>query len=120
MSHKDREPLKHIQIPKTLGIGEGGKTLPSLYDYFKQVDDLIDDLKTSGGQKGDDGKSAYEIAVEHGFEGTEEEWLESLKGTDGKNGTDGTDGTDGKDAEPQFTQEQVEALLGLIDEGGEG
>lgn len=29
--------------------------------------------------KGEDGKSAYEIAVEHGFEGTEEEWLESLK-----------------------------------------
>ena len=25
------------------------------------------------------GKSAYEIAVEHGFAGTEEEWLESLK-----------------------------------------
>lgn len=25
------------------------------------------------------GKSAYEIAVEHGFTGTEEEWLESLK-----------------------------------------
>ena len=26
------------------------------------------------------GKSAYEIAVENGFEGTEMEWLESLKG----------------------------------------
>lgn len=26
-----------------------------------------------------DGKSAYELAVENGFEGTEEEWLESLK-----------------------------------------
>lgn len=26
------------------------------------------------------GKSAYEIAVEHGFIGTEEEWLESIKG----------------------------------------
>lgn len=25
------------------------------------------------------GKSAYEIAVMHGFQGTEEEWLESLK-----------------------------------------
>jgi len=25
------------------------------------------------------GLSAYEIAVEHGFVGTEEEWLESLK-----------------------------------------
>lgn len=29
------------------------------------------------------GKSAYEIAVAHGFEGTEAEWLESLKGEDG-------------------------------------
>lgn len=28
--------------------------------------------------------SAYQIAVDHGFEGTEEEWLESLKGEDGK------------------------------------
>lgn len=28
--------------------------------------------------KGDPGKSAYEIAVEHGFVGTEEEWLASL------------------------------------------
>lgn len=26
------------------------------------------------------GKSAYEIAVDNGFEGSEEEWLESLKG----------------------------------------
>lgn len=29
--------------------------------------------------RGKDGKSAYEIALMHGFEGTEEEWLESLK-----------------------------------------
>ncbi len=29
-----------------------------------------------------DGKSAYELAVEHGFEGTEEEWLDSLQGED--------------------------------------
>lgn len=30
--------------------------------------------------KGDTGDSAYEIAVQNGFEGTKEEWLESLKG----------------------------------------
>ena len=30
------------------------------------------------------GMSAYEIAVDNGFRGTEEEWLESLKGEDGK------------------------------------
>ena len=38
-------------------------------------------------EKGLDGKSAYEIAVEHGFVGTEKEWLNSLKGADGKDGT---------------------------------
>lgn len=30
------------------------------------------------------GKSAYDIAVENGFDGTVEEWLASLQGTDGK------------------------------------
>ena len=33
-----------------------------------------------GGGAGAPGKSAYEIAVENGFEGTEQEWLESLVG----------------------------------------
>ena len=34
-------------------------------------------------------KNAYQIAVENGFEGTESEWLESLKGGKGDPGTDG-------------------------------
>lgn len=34
----------------------------------------------SGVITGKNGKSAYEIAVDHGFQGTEEEWLVSLKG----------------------------------------
>lgn len=34
--------------------------------------------------KGEDGKSAYEIAVDDGFIGTEEEWLESLVGASGE------------------------------------
>ena len=34
-------------------------------------------------EHGLDGKSAYEIAVEHGYIGTEEEWLASLHGKDG-------------------------------------
>lgn len=44
------------------------------------------------------GKSAYEIACDNGFVGTEEEWLASLKGTDGTNGSDGADGKDGEDS----------------------
>lgn len=47
------------------------------------VGNIIAGVPQSGGA-GADGKSAYEIAVEKGFEGTEEEWLESLKGTDGE------------------------------------
>ena len=38
------------------------------------------------GTNGQDGKSAYDIAVEQGFVGTEQEWLESLKGQDGQDG----------------------------------
>lgn len=38
------------------------------------------------GTNGQDGKSAYDIAVEQGFQGTKEEWLESLKGQDGRDG----------------------------------
>ena len=36
------------------------------------------------------GKSAYDLAVYNGFEGTEQEWLESLKGKNGTNGVDGS------------------------------
>ena len=35
------------------------------------------------GADGNDGKSAYELAVDNGYTGTEEEWLASLKGTNG-------------------------------------
>lgn len=74
-------------------------------------------VKMTGG--GADGKSAYEVAVENGFEGTESEWLESLKGEQGepgKTGDPGEPGKPGSNAEPQFTQEQVDALLALIED----
>lgn len=45
------------------------------------------------GVAGQRGKSAYEVAVDNGFTGTEKEWLESLKGKDGKDGVNGTSGT---------------------------
>ena len=44
------------------------------------------------GPAGKDGKSAYQIAVENGFEGSEQEWLESLKGKDGAQGEIGPQG----------------------------
>ena len=38
---------------------------------------------------GEDGKSAFQIAQDNGFSGTESEWLASLKGAKGDTGTDG-------------------------------
>jgi hypothetical protein len=50
------------------------------------------------GPAGKDGKSAYRIAVENGFIGTEAQWLASLEGADGVAGADGKDGVDGQSA----------------------
>lgn len=44
---------------------------------------------------GKDGESAYQIAVEYGFQGTEKEWLASLKGEKGERGEQGLKGADG-------------------------
>ena len=80
--------------------------------------------KGDTGSRGAAGKSAYEVALQNGFTGTEADWLTSLKGQkgdagepgatgakgdpgekgdagtpgkDGVNGKDGTNGVDGKD-----------------------
>lgn len=47
------------------------------------------------GEPGDDGKSAYEIWLDSGNIGTEQDFLDYLKGIDGKDGKDGKDGIDG-------------------------
>lgn len=47
------------------------------------------------GDKGDPGDSAYKVAVNNGFEGTETEWLASLKGAKGDTGVAGAQGPAG-------------------------
>ena len=57
---------------------------------------------TLGVVYGKDGKSAYEIALSNGFEGSEAEWVESLKGEQGERGLQGDPFT-----YDDFTQEQL-------------
>ena len=60
-------------------------------DWNQQDDTKLDYIKNKPTTtNGEDGKSAYELAVDNGFNGTEQEWLASLKGQDGTNGTNGT------------------------------
>lgn len=47
----------------------------------------VDEILTEAGSL--KGKSAYEIAVENGFKGSETEWLESLKGVSPHIGNNG-------------------------------
>ena len=56
----------------------------------------------AGGIKGDDGKSAYQIALDNGFSGTEDEWLNSLRGYTPVKGTD------------YFTEEDKIALVNAV------
>lgn len=50
------------------------------------------------GKDGADGLSAYEIAVQRGFNGNEDAWLQSLQGPQGEKGPAGADGKDGLSA----------------------
>lgn len=54
---------------------------------------FISDLS---GAQGIQGLSAYQVAVQHGFEGTEAEWLISLKGEKGETGPKGDKGDTGE------------------------
>lgn len=54
---------------------------------------FISDLS---GAQGIQGLSAYQVAVQHGFEGTEDEWLISLKGEQGEQGIQGIQGPQGE------------------------
>jgi hypothetical protein len=68
------------ELPDSPNIGDAYLIGINLYIYLK------DGWKNCGELAGLDGKSAYDIAKENGFIGTESEWIESLIGEDGESG----------------------------------
>jgi hypothetical protein len=74
---------------------ESSNEYNSLGTLITQANSLIKDVSSKlangdfEGKDGDNGKSAYEIAVKHGFKGSEKEWLDSLKGESVGGGGDG-------------------------------
>lgn len=65
-------------------------------DVYAQIMELLANGGGGGGGTGAPGKSAYEIAVAHGFEGSEADWLASLKGEPGEPGQPGGPGDPGQ------------------------
>jgi hypothetical protein len=76
-----------------------GFEIPLWFDDLDQILYVYDGTEWvaagSGDGTGADGDSAYEIAVDNGFSGTEEQWLDSLVGETGLTGEAGPQGETG-------------------------
>ncbi len=70
-----KKAVKDSELPETDALGsedfvaivQNGTNKRISADTFRE--------ELQNGPQGEPGKSAYEIAVQHGFEGTEEEWI---------------------------------------------
>ena len=105
------ETVRATTVVKTLhirpsGFEGGNSNVPPTPDLYQQLLQKISD-------KGKDGKSAFEIAIEHGFVGTEVEWLESLKGADGKDGITPDMSNYATKADIAELQEQIRQIAGI-------
>ncbi|WP_302932526.1 hypothetical protein [uncultured Ruminococcus sp.] len=99
--------VRATTVPLCIGIrrsgfrGDGETPIPPTPDLYAQLLDAIDKKIASlhDGKDGVDGKSAYEIAVDNGYPGTEQAWLASLKGDKGDTGEPGAAGEKGEPGE---------------------
>lgn len=133
-----------LKIDRNADNLEGGKITTITLDQFKkQLNDAINEAEKKAvpgkdgkdgaqgpqgepgpagkdGQPGQPGKSAYELAVDQGFSGTESQWLESLKkgpaGPQGQPGKDGKNGIDGKDGKSAYELAKEQGFAGTESE----
>lgn len=119
-SYDSLEELK--QAHPTGNIGDAYIVQGDMYVWSVEDNTWVDVGNIQGpagtnGKDGENGKSAYQIWLEQGNTGSEQDYLNSLKGKDGKNGVDGVDGytpikgidyfdgkdgTNGKDGTPAY------------------
>ncbi|MFQ9414640.1 MAG: hypothetical protein ACLR1Q_10905 [Ruminococcus sp.] len=133
-------PIK-LRIEQSGFSSSGSEVVPPTPDLYQQLIAKIDE-KIASVHDGADGASAYEIAVENGYTGTEAEWLSSLKGEkgdageqgiqgiqgekgdtgaagkDGMNGTDGRDGANGFSPTATVTETDTGATITITDKNG--
>ena len=79
---------RRSQYPRVIIVHKDStKLLEAFEDFPDYAEGAVLDTASvfyfAKGDKGDQGLSAYEVAVKNGYVGTEQEWLESLKGKDG-------------------------------------
>lgn len=126
------EALRATTVPVTLQIkpsgflSDGSTPVPPTPDLYAQLLQKLDE-KAASLENGKDGASAYELAVQSGFIGTEEQWLASLQGEKGDTGEQGPPGEKGEKGDagadgfsPTVTVEQTEtgATITVTDKNG--
>ncbi len=72
--------------------------------------------ETLKGKDGEPGLSAYQVAIESGFVGTEQEWLASLKGEKGDKGDKGEKGDTYDDTELTSRISALENTVGTLND----
>src|SRR5690606_37270573 len=93
-----------------------GNAFTAVHTKLTSLHGQIDDLPGGGGA---DGKSAYDIAVDNGYAGSQSQWLASLKGDKGDVGATGAQGVKGDKGDVGATGAQgVQGYKG--DKGDEG
>lgn len=102
--------------------GQAGLSADNAAKALKKLEDGI----ASGDFRGQDGKSAYQLAVDAGFDGTETQWLESLKGAPGDTTAADTAAEEAKkaakeaqkaaEASASSAEQAAESVGGLVDD----
>lgn len=115
MSSRDRSTKLPVNKTELYVFDEESSSYKPLGDEVGIPVKIINSDMGLGGA----GKSAYDIAVDNGFEGTVEEWLDSLKGdqgAQGEQGLRGEDGKDGKDGDSFTSREEIDEIKDTIDQ----
>ena len=74
---------------------QDGSSHTDITSVFENLDGRLHKVENNGGTGGKDGASAYEVAQNNGYAGSETDWLASLKGEKGDRGEVGPAGTPG-------------------------
>lgn len=124
-SGKDGRGIASIVFTSSTGgsiAGVAGATDTYTINYSDTTTSTYIIKNGENGLNGENGKSAYELAVEGGYQGTLVDWLNSLNGTDGKSLVFSWDDYNlgiKQDGNSEFTYQNLRGPAGLAGPQGE-
>ncbi len=116
--------VRATTVPVTLHVRPSGfdgescnvPPTPDLYaQLLAEIKKIISESENGiNGKDGENGLSAFELAMQNGFTDTLAEWLKSLKGADGKDGINGINGKNGIDGKNGLSAYEIALKNGFV------